>query len=44
MILGGLVAMAVRVLAALFVLTALAVPGGKPSAAVTGHGHGAHRH
>ncbi|MEW2490054.1 hypothetical protein [Streptomyces sp. NPDC048411] len=29
---------------ALFVLTALAVPSSKPSAAVTGHGHGAHRH
>jgi EmrB/QacA subfamily drug resistance transporter len=28
------------VLAVLFVLTALAVPGGKPAAAATGHGHG----
>ena len=32
------------VLAALFLLTALAVPGGKPAAGAAGHGHGAHGH
>jgi hypothetical protein len=32
------------VLAVLFVFTALAVPGGKPDAGATGHGHGAHGH
>ncbi|MGY1711582.1 MFS transporter [Geodermatophilus sp. SYSU D00758] len=32
------------VLAGLFVLTALAVPGGKPTAGTSGHGHGVHGH
>ena len=38
------VAATVGVLAALFVLTALAVPGGRPTAGAAGHGHGAHGH
>ena len=41
---GRAFAVTAGVLAALFVLTAVAVPGGKPAAGVGGHGHGHGHH